>query len=145
MVQKFGIIGSGSWATALAKILTDSGQTINWWVRNPDTIDIIQKRRHNPNYLSTAYFNTSLLNLKNEIEQVVSDSDVLIIAVPSAFAESVLKPLDAPALGNKKIVSAIKGIIPGENVLLNAYLLKHFDVSLEDYFAVLCPCHAEEV
>jgi len=145
MVQKFGIIGSGSWATALAKILTDSGQTINWWVRNPDTIDIIQKRRHNPNYLSTAYFNTSLLNLKNEIEQVVSDSDVLIIAVPSAFAESVLKPLDAPALGNKKIVSAIKGIIPGENVLLNAYLLKHFDVSLEDYFAVLGPCHAEEV
>ena len=145
MVQKFGIIGSGSWATALAKILVDGGHSINWWVRNPDTINIIQQRRHNPNYLSTAYFDTSLLNLKNEIEQVVSDSDVLIIAVPSAFVEAVLKPLDAPALENKKIVSAIKGIIPGENVLLNAYLLKHFDVSLEDYFAVLGPCHAEEV
>src|SRR5207247_4539270 len=87
----FGIIGSGSWATALAKILTDGGHSINWWVRNPDTINSIQKRRHNPNYLSTAYFNTSLLNLKNEIEQVVSDSDVLIVAVPSAFAETVLK------------------------------------------------------
>ena len=144
-MARFGIIGSGSWATALAKILTDGGQSINWWVRNPDTIDVIQKRRHNPNYLSTAYFNTSLLNLKNEIEQVVVDSDVLIIAVPSAFVEGVLKPLDPIAFENKKILSAIKGIIPGENVLLNAWLLRHFDVSLGNYFAVLGPCHAEEV
>lgn len=141
----FGIIGSGSWATALAKILTDGGHSINWWIRNSDTINIIQKRRHNPHYLSTAYFNTSLLNLQNEIEQVFAESEILIVAVPSAFVETVLKPLDSPAFENKKILSAVKGIIPGENVLLNAFLLKHYDVSLEDYFAVLGPCHAEEV
>jgi len=145
MAQKFGIIGSGSWATALAKILTDGGHHINWWVRNPDTIGQIQKRRHNPHYLSTAYFDTSLLHLKDDLEEVISNSDIIIIAVPSAFIEEVLNKLDANVFENKKIVSAIKGIIPGENVLLNAYLLKHFDVSLEDYFVVLGPCHAEEV
>lgn len=144
-MTKFGIIGSGSWATALAKILTDGGHSINWWVRNPETILSIQRRRHNPNYLSTAYFNTSLLNLKNDISKVFADSDVLIIAVPSAFAAEALSSLNSSSFENKKILSAIKGIIPGENVLLNAYLLKHFDVSLEDYFAVLGPCHAEEV
>lgn len=141
----FGIIGSGSWGTALAKILTDGGHSINWWIRNPGTIDQIQKRRHNPHYLRTAYFNTSLLNLKNDLTEVVSQSDIIIIAVPSAYAEETLKKLDPAAFENKKIISAIKGIIPGHNVLLNAWLLKEFDFSLEDYFVVLGPCHAEEV
>ena len=145
MAQTFGIIGSGSWGTALAKILTDGGHSINWWIRNPGTIDQIQKRRHNPHYLRTAYFNTSLLNLKNDLAEIVSQSDIIIIAVPSAFAEETLKKLDPSAFENKKIISAIKGIIPGHNVLLNAWLLKQFDVSLDDYFVVLGPCHAEEV
>ena len=63
----FGIIGSGSWATALAKILTDNGHHINWWIRNTETIAQIQKRKHNPHYLSSVYFNTSLLSLENDL------------------------------------------------------------------------------
>jgi len=141
----FGIIGSGSWATALAKILTDGDQRINWWIRNPETISQIQKRRHNPHYLSSVYFNTSLLSLENDLRKVIADSDTILIAVPSAFIEGTLEALDTTCFQNKKIISAIKGIIPGQNVLLNAYLLKRFDVSLEDYFVVLGPCHAEEV
>ena len=141
----FGIIGSGSWATALAKILTDGHKHINWWIRNSETIDQIQKRRHNPHYLSSVYFNTSLLSLENNLEKVVAVSDVVLIAVPSAFIEETLALLDPACFENKKIISAIKGIIPGQNVLLNAYLLKQFGVSLEDYFVVLGPCHAEEV
>jgi len=141
----FGIIGSGSWATALAKILTDGNQHINWWIRNSETIDQIQRRRHNPHYLSSVYFNTSLLSLENNLEKVVADSDVVLIAVPSAFIEETLEVLDPGCFEDKKIISAIKGIIPGQNVLLNAYLLKQFGVSLEDYFVVLGPCHAEEV
>jgi glycerol-3-phosphate dehydrogenase (NAD(P)+) len=145
MVRTFGIIGSGSWATALAKILTDSNQHINWWVRNAETIGQIQKRRHNPHYLSSVYFNTSLLSLENNLGKVIAGSDIILIAVPSAFIEETLGGLDASCFENKKIISAIKGIIPRQNVLLNAYLLKQFDVSLEDYFVVLGPCHAEEV
>lgn len=141
----FGIIGSGSWATALAKILTDNGQSINWWIRNAETIGQIKKRRHNPHYLSSAYFDISLLRLQNDLEKVIVDSDVLIVAVPSAFIENTLADLDKSIFENKKIVSAIKGIIPHHNVLLNAWLLQQFDVLLEDYFVVLGPCHAEEV
>ncbi|HEV8507649.1 MAG TPA: NAD(P)H-dependent glycerol-3-phosphate dehydrogenase [Chitinophagaceae bacterium] len=140
-----GIIGSGSWATALAKILTDGNQHVNWWIRNKETINQIQKRRHNPHYLSSVYFNTSLLSLENDLGKVVAGSDILLIAVPSAFVEETLGALNASCFEHKKIISAIKGIIPGQNVLLNAYLLKQFDVSLEDYFVVLGPCHAEEV
>jgi glycerol-3-phosphate dehydrogenase (NAD(P)+) len=140
-----GIIGSGSWATALAKILTDGNQHINWWVRNARTIDHIQKRRHNPHYLSSVYFDTSLLSLENDLEKVIAGSDIVLIAVPSAFIDETLAGLNTSCFENKKIISAIKGIIPGQNVLLNAYLLKRFDVLLEDYFAVLGPCHAEEV
>ena len=141
----FGIIGSGSWATALAKILTDNNHHVHWWIRNAETIEQIKRRRHNPHYLSSVYFDTSILTLQNDIKKVIADSDVIIIAVPSAFIEETLANLDADVFENKKIVSAIKGIIPHQNVLLNAYLLKQFDVSLEDYFVVLGPCHAEEV
>ena len=145
MAETFGIIGSGSWATALAKILTDNGHHINWWIRNPETIGQIQKRKHNPHYLSSVYFNTSLLSLDNDIKKVVAASDVVIVAVPSAFIEETFKDLDGDLFENKKIVSAIKGIIPKQNVLLNGWLHKHFGVPLENYFVVLGPCHAEEV
>lgn len=141
----FGIIGSGSWATALAKILTDGNQHINWWVRNAETVLQLQKRRHNPHYLSSVYFDTSRLSLENDLKKVIAGSDIVLIAVPSAFIEETLAGLNRSCFENKKIISAIKGIIPGQNVLLNAYLLKQFDVLLEDYFAVLGPCHAEEV
>ena len=143
--MQFGIIGSGSWATALAKILTDNGNTIHWWVRNSDTIQYMEKRRHNPHYLSGAYFNQLQLQLSDDIKTVVSRSEALVIAVPSAFVENALQQLPADALKGKKIISAVKGILPTENQLLNDYLAIHFGVALTDYFAVLGPCHAEEV
>jgi glycerol-3-phosphate dehydrogenase (NAD(P)+) len=143
--MKFGIIGSGSWATALAKILTDKKHPIQWWIRNQDTIDHIQKRRHNPHYLSSVYFDTSLLSMTTDIRKVVQQSDILVIAVPSAFAEQSLSSLSRNDLENKKVVSAIKGLLPEKNILLNYFLQQQFDLPLENYFAVLGPCHAEEV
>jgi len=143
--MQYGIIGSGSWATALAKILTDNGNTIHWWVRNSDTIRYIEKRRHNPHYLSGAYFNLQQLQISDDIEKIVSLSDALVIAVPSAYVENVLEQLPAGALKGKKIISAVKGILPGKNQLLNEYLASRFGLALADYFAVLGPCHAEEV
>jgi glycerol-3-phosphate dehydrogenase (NAD(P)+) len=143
--MQFGMIGSGSWATALAKLLTDNGNTINWWIRNNDTIKTIQTRHHNPHYLHSAYFNTTQLNLNNSITQVVANSDVLVIATPSAYAENALMQLDKNALQGKKIISAIKGILPSKNQLLNNYLKENFDFEIENYYTVLGPCHAEEV
>lgn len=143
--MQFGIIGSGSWATALAKILTDNGHTINWWVRNSDTISYMERRNHNPHYLSAVYFNPSHLKLNNEIGKVVAASDVLIVAVPAAFAASVFVQLDAKALKGKKIISAIKGILPLDNQLLDSYLAQTCQFPSADYYALLGPCHAEEV
>ena len=143
--MQFGMIGSGSWATALAKLLTDNGNKINWWIRNNDTIKTIKTRHHNPHYLHSAYFNVEQLTLTNNIAEVVANSDVLVIATPSAYAEDALKNLDKNAFTNKIIISAIKGILPSKNQLLNDFLKEEFDVDLKNYFTVLGPCHAEEV
>lgn len=143
--MQFGILGSGSWATALAKILTDNNNPIYWWIRNSSTIQHIKQRRHNPRYLSSAYFNTSLLTLKDDIAEVINASDVLVMAIPSAFVESALAGLQADSFKGKKVISAIKGILPSCNQLLNDYMFEKFNVAIADYFTVLGPCHAEEV
>ncbi|MBI3137121.1 MAG: NAD(P)-binding domain-containing protein [Sphingobacteriales bacterium] len=143
--MRFGVIGSGSWATALAKILTDKKQPVNWWIRNKDTIDFIKSKQHNPHYLNSARFDVSLLTLSAEVKEVVLHSDVLVIAVPSAYAASSLSGLTADDWKGKKVVSAIKGLLPENNSLLNYHLQREFGLGLEDYFAVLGPCHAEEV
>ena len=141
----FGILGSGSWGTAIAKILTDNGNTIYWWNRSQTAIDSFYKKKHNPQYLSTARFDTHKLHLTTNPEEVIQNTDVIIIAIPSAYTADVLLSLDKSIFENKKIVSAIKGILPNENLLLNDFLAKHFNVPLQNYFALLGPCHAEEV
>lgn len=143
--MKFGIIGGGSWATALAKILTDKRHSINWWMRNPAMVQHIRERHHNPHYLSSANFDISLLSLSSDIAEVVNESEVLVVAIPSAYVSESLQPLRPSDWQNKKVVSAIKGLLPETNVLLNYHLQQQFGLSLEDYFAVLGPCHAEEV
>jgi glycerol-3-phosphate dehydrogenase (NAD(P)+) len=145
MGNTIGIIGSGSWATALAKILTDNEHNVQWWVRNEDTIRHMQLRHHNKHYLTSVYFNTQLLHLSNSVADVIAASDYIILAVPSAFLRDVLAPLSNDALKNKKVVSAIKGLIPGDNMLINDFLSETFDLPLEQYFTITGPCHAEEV
>ena len=144
-VMKFGIIGSGSWATALAKILTDNGCSINWLVRNEKIADHLVKRHHNPNYLSSVYFDAKLLSLSTDIKKVVAESEYILVAVPSAYVIDTLKPLSTDAFNNKKVISAVKGIIPHNNQLLNDYIKECYQVPLEDYFTIMGPCHAEEV
>ncbi len=143
--MQFGIIGSGSWATAIAKILTDNGNSINWWIRNNESIQYIQKRKHNPHYLSGAYFNLSQLVLNSDIIEVVKAADVLVIAVPSSYVEEVLSAVPIELWKSKKIISAVKGILPASNKLLNEYMATIADFSINNYFTLLGPCHAEEV
>lgn len=143
--MKFGVIGSGSWATALAKILTDKNHVIQWWVRDQATKDHILSKGFNPRYLSNAKFDTSLLHVSTCLADVIADSTVLVIAVPSAYADDTLGHLHPEAWKGKKVISAIKGLLPEKNILLNHYLQKEFQLPLQDYFAVLGPCHAEEV
>jgi glycerol-3-phosphate dehydrogenase (NAD(P)+) len=143
--MRFGIIGSGSWGTALVKILTDNQRSLNWWIRNPGVIDHIRKKGHNPQYLSSVYFDISRLNLTNDLEKLIRDSSCLIIAVPSAYIEQVFESLPIEIFEGKQILSAVKGILPGKNLLLNDYLDQHFKFKPESYFTVMGPCHAEEI
>lgn len=145
MSKSIGIIGSGSWATALAKILTDNGHHIHWWIRNEETIRHMQLRHHNKHYLTSVYFDTSLLSLSSDVKAVVQACDELVLAVPSAFLEDVLGLLPADALDDKRVVSAIKGLVPGTNDLIGAYLLQQFNLPADHYFTITGPCHAEEV
>ena len=143
--KRIGIIGSGSWATAIAKIVTENGHHITWCLRQQSNIDYFEKRKHNPHYLSAAYFNPGQLQLSSDLNKVVEASDALVIAVPSAYAEQVFEQLSPEALKGKKIISAIKGILPTDNRLLHEYLFTHFNIPVDQYFALLGPCHAEEV
>ena len=143
--MQFGIIGSGSWGTALAKMLTDNGQSIHWWTRSETAIAQFKEKAHNPNYLSAARFNLSRLTFSSNVQEVIKASDVLVIAVPSAYIFDILSSLPKDIFNGKKILSAIKGILPEKNLLLHEFLYQQFDFSLENYFVVSGPCHAEEV
>ncbi|WP_132052721.1 NAD(P)H-dependent glycerol-3-phosphate dehydrogenase [Pseudocnuella soli] len=143
--MNFGIIGSGSWATALVKMLTDGGRTVNWWVRSGEAIEYIRSRHHNPNYLASAYFDVSLLRMNENVHDVIEASDVIVLVVPSAYIQEVLNELRPEQLRGKKILSAIKGLVPGPDLLLNDYLHQQFNFPINDYFTLLGPCHAEEV
>jgi glycerol-3-phosphate dehydrogenase (NAD(P)+) len=145
LYMQLGIIGSGSWATALAKICTDNRQQINWCVRSEAIVKHLQQRHHNPGYLSSVYFDTNLLNLYTGIPETIAASDCILIAVPSAYVTEGLNDLPKNAFEGKKVISAVKGILPTDNLLLNDYLKKEFNLPLSDYFTVMGPCHAEEV
>ena len=144
-MTKFGLLGSGSWGTALAKLLTDNKNSINWWLRSDENIVSFKSRHHNPQYLRHAIFDTSLINFSTDAASVIRNSDIILIAVPSAFVKEALANLETNIFSGKKILSAVKGIIPEDNMLLNDFLEKKFNVAFADYFTVLGPCHAEEV
>jgi len=143
--MRFGVIGSGSWATALTKILTDNRQPVGWWVRNEASIRHIQARHHNPQYLPSVYFDTGLLTMSDKPADIIAAADCIVMAVPSAYTAATLEGLDRKALVGKKVLSAIKGILPESNLLLNEWLTREFGFPLADYYTVMGPCHAEEV
>jgi glycerol-3-phosphate dehydrogenase (NAD(P)+) len=143
--MRFGIIGSGSWGTALVKLLTDNHHHICWTVRNEQIVKHLQLRRHNPNYLHSVHFDTTLLSLNTRPVETIQQTDAIVVAVPSAYITSALAGLDAGILQGKKIISAVKGILPEQNLLLNDYLKITYQFPLENYFTIMGPCHAEEV
>jgi glycerol-3-phosphate dehydrogenase (NAD(P)+) len=144
-MMRLGVIGSGSWGTALVKILTDNKHTVNWTVRSEHVVSHLKARHHNPNYLHSVQFNCSLLNLNTDPAITFENSDVVILVTPSAYMTETLDRVDPALFKGRKIVSAVKGMVPGKNQLLNDYLKAQYDFPEEDYFTIMGPCHAEEV
>ena len=142
---QIGIIGNGSWGTALAKILTDNGHAIHWWVRNKEAINNLKNRQHNPHYLTSVRFLPETIFPTDSLEVMLDNCATLLVAVPSAYAQQVIEQGSKSQWQQKNVISAIKGILPDSNLLLNDYLINNMGYPIEKYISITGPCHAEEV
>ncbi len=142
--KKFAVIGHGSWGTALVKILTDNRLSVDWYVRNSEVREHIVNHRCNPKYLSEVHFHTRKLKVHGNIDTAVEGADIVILATPSAFLKDVLGELNIP-LSDKLVISAIKGIVPGEYITVAEYLNQYWDLPFDNIGVLSGPCHAEEV
>lgn len=141
---KFAVIGGGSWATAIVKMLSENLEQIHWYMRNKQAIAHIKKEGHNPNYLSSVEFDIAQLRLTNNINDAVSAADYLIFAIPSAFLNRELEKLTV-SLKDKIIFSAIKGIVPETSLIVGEHFNALYGVPFEQIGVITGPCHAEEV
>ena len=116
---KIAIMGGGSWATALAKIVLSTQDKINWYMRREDQIQDFKMSGHNPSYLSAVEFDIDLL--KHHLNKVKT------------------------SLHDKFIISAIKGIVPDENMPIADYFAEYYNVPIDNIAVIGGPCHAEEI
>ena len=142
--RQIAIVGNGSWATALAKIVLNNKPGINWFMRRQEAIDAFLKTGKNPDYLSHTNFDLQRIQFSSDINEIVAASDILILAIPSPYLGSVLKKIRR-SLRNKIVISAVKGMIIEENVTVTNYLHTRFRVPKENLAVIAGPCHAEEI
>jgi glycerol-3-phosphate dehydrogenase (NAD(P)+) len=148
MVPKIAMIGGGSWATAIVKMLADNlaEKEIFWWMRNESAIEHIKKFKHNPNYISSVEIKLSQDDhISSDINSIIKSADFVILNVPAAFLKTTLASITAEDLKGKKIVSAIKGIVPEDNLIIGEFMHEKYGIPYHDILVVSGPCHAEEV
>lgn len=141
---KFAVIGGGSWATAIAKMLCVNLPEIAWYMRNEEAIEHIKVQHHNPNYLSSVEFHIEKLKLTSTIDEAIAYADYIIFAIPSAFLNAELSKM-SESLKGKVIFSAIKGIVPETSLIVGEHFNKVYDIPFENIGVITGPCHAEEV
>ncbi len=142
--ETYAVLGGGSWATAIVKMLSENLDQITWYMRNSEAVAYIRTQKHNPNYLTSVEFHTEQLFLTDNIDEAVSRSDVLIFAIPSAFLVDELEKLSVP-IKDKIIFSAIKGIVPDTGKIVGEHFHDTYDIPFENIGVITGPCHAEEV
>lgn len=145
--NKIVVVGGGSWATANIKILTDNNveKEILWWMRNCEAVEHIQKFGHNPNYLSSIEIKLPAHNISTNLKELVQQSDTVLLNVPAAFLKEALQGITPDDFAGKKVISAIKGIIPDENLIIGEFMHQKYDVPFDRFMVISGPCHAEEV
>ncbi len=145
MAPRIAIIGSGSWATALAKLLLNNTSKINWFIRKQEDIALFKEHKNNPKYLSSVEFDISKITFFDSVSDCIKNSDFIILAIPSAFLHSSFTDIKEEDLKDKVIFSAIKGIVPEHNLIVGEYLNTVYNVPLQNIGVITGPCHAEEV
>lgn len=141
---KIAVIGAGSWATALAKLLMNNNDRISWYVRRPERIEEFIRRGRNPVYLSDITFDTARIDFHSEINAAVESADTLVVAIPSPYFKSEAGKIEVNIAG-KNIVSAVKGLVPDENMIVTQWFASHFGCADSNLLVIGGPCHAEEV
>ncbi|NER14410.1 glycerol-3-phosphate dehydrogenase [Leptobacterium flavescens] len=141
---KFAVLGGGSWATAIVKMLTENLDEIGWYMRSVYAKEHLLNAKHNPNYLSSVEFHTEQLKISNDINEIISEADYLIFAIPSAFLSKELEKINV-SLKDKIVFSAIKGIVPETGLIVGEHFHKEYDIPFENIGVITGPCHAEEV
>lgn len=141
---KIGVMGGGSWATALSKLLLENCETIHWYMRRDDRIDEFMRMGYNPAYLSDVHFDVKRIYFSNDINHVCQECDTLLLAMPSPYFKDHMQKVTV-SLKDKAIVSAIKGIVAGENLTITDYMRAIYGVAEENLLVLSGPCHAEEV
>lgn len=142
--MKFAVLGGGSWATAIVKMLTNNQKQVGWYMRNTDAIEHLKTQKHNPNYLTSVEFKPEQLLLTSDINEAVDNADVLIFAIPSAFLVGELENLTT-SLKDKIIFSAIKGIVPESGLIVGEHFHEAYKIPFDHIGVITGPCHAEEV
>jgi glycerol-3-phosphate dehydrogenase (NAD(P)+) len=142
--QKVAVVGGGSWATAIVKMLCENLEEVGWYMRSVYVIEHIKRNKHNPNYLSSVYFDPQKLKFSNDINEIIDYADYLIFAIPSAFLQGELDKINT-RLENKVIFSAIKGIVPETGLIVGEHFHDVMKVPFENIGVITGPCHAEEV
>lgn len=141
---KVAVLGGGSWATAIAKLLLKNCETIHWYMRRDDRIDDFKRLGHNPAYLTDVEFDVERIYFTSDINEACTLCDTLVLAIPSPYFKDHAEKITVD-LSQKAVVSAIKGIVPGENITVTDYVIKHFGVDPSRTLVISGPCHAEEV
>lgn len=141
---KIAIIGGGSWATAIAKIVVGHTHHIGWYMRRDDQIQDFKRLSHNPSYLSSIHFDVNEIHFDSDLNRVIQLYDTLIFVLPSPYLKNHLKRLKT-RLKDKFILTAIKGIVPDENMVCSEYFHQVFDVPYENLACLGGPSHAEEI
>jgi len=141
------VVGGGSWATANIKILSDNPveKEIYWWMRSEHAADHIRQFSHNPNYLSSIEIRVPAQHISTDLWSLFGEADIVLLNVPAAFLKEALAGISGDDFKGKKVVSAIKGIVPDENLIIGEFINKHYGVSFDDFMVISGPCHAEEV
>tara|TARA_R110002072_G_scaffold302779_1_gene488639 strand:- start:6986 stop:7984 length:999 start_codon:yes stop_codon:yes gene_type:complete len=143
--KKIAVIGGGSWATALVKILCNNVDSLNWYMRNDDAVKHIIKFRHNPNYLQSVEFDLSKINVSTDLHKMIESADIIIIATPSAFLVKLFEDFPIELFKDKTVFSAVKGIIPEYHAIPARFIHKTFGTPYDNIGIICGPCHAEEV
>ena len=143
-IGTIAVLGGGSWATALAKLVAENNRTFVWYLRRRERIDEFIRTGHNPVYLSDVSFDTSLIDFRDDINEACRRADTLIVAFPSPYLKVFTEQITVDISG-KNIVSAVKGIVPDDNLIVTDYFKRKFGCKDENLLVIGGPCHAEEV